>query len=53
MNDQLRKRIEKIDKKIFFILSTARCRSSWFSNLFTYKDSFCYNEETRYIKKLE
>ena len=50
MNDQLRKRIEKIDKKIFFILSTARCRSSWFSNLFTYKDSFCYNEETRYIK---
>mgnify|MGYP003133399220 CR=1 FL=1 len=36
-------------KNVFFILSTARCRSTWFSNLFTYKDSFCYNEELRYI----
>ena len=41
--------IEKLDKEVFFILSTARCRSSWFGNLFTYKDSFCYNEELRYI----
>ena len=38
-------------KNIFFILSTARCRSTWFSNLFTYKDSFCYNEELRYMTK--
>ena len=37
------------NKQVFFILSTARCRSSWFGNLFTYKDSFCYNEESRYI----
>ncbi len=42
-------RIKNLDKKVFFILSTARCRSSWFGNLFTYKDSFCYNEELRYI----
>ena len=39
----------KEDKEIFFILSTARCRSSWFSNLFTYKNSFCYKEQLRYI----
>ena len=50
---QLKERIKKINKKIFFILSTARCRSTWFSNLFTYKDSFCYNEETRYINSWE
>tara|TARA_Y100000766_G_C18791824_1_gene548599 strand:+ start:169 stop:825 length:657 start_codon:yes stop_codon:yes gene_type:complete len=43
-------RISKLDKKIFFILSTARCRSSWFANLFTYRDSFCYNEESRYLR---
>ena len=36
-------------KEIFFILSTARCRSSWFSNLFTYKNSFCYKEQLRYM----
>ena len=42
-------RVKKLDKEVFFILSTARCRSSWFGNLFTYKDSFCYNEELRYI----
>ena len=42
-------RIENLDKKVFFILSSARCRSSWFGNYFTYKDSFCYNEESRYI----
>ena len=42
-------RIKNLDKEVFFILSTARCRSSWFGNLFTYKDSFCYNEELRYI----
>ena len=41
------------NKNIFFILSTARCRSTWFSNLFTYKDSFCYNEEGRYMSSLE
>ena len=46
---QIITRIEKLDKEIFFILSTARCRSSWFGNLFTYKDSFCFNEELRYI----
>ena len=46
---QILTRIEKLDKEVFFILSTARCRSSWFGNLFTYKDSFCYNEELRYI----
>ena len=50
---QLKERIKKINKKIFFVLSTARCRSTWFSNLFTYKDSFCYNEETRYINSWE
>ena len=49
ITSELKERISKIDKKIFFILSTARCRSSWFANLFTYKDSFCYNEETRYL----
>ena len=42
-------RIKNLNKEVFFILSTARCRSSWFGNLFTYKDSFCYNEELRYI----
>ena len=46
---KLRDRIQNLDKKIFFILSTARTRSSWFGNFFTYKDSFCYNEELRYI----
>ena len=47
--EDLRKRIKSLNKEIFFILSTARCRSSWFGNLFTYKDSFCYKEELRYI----
>jgi len=46
---QIETRIENLDKEVFFILSTARCRSSWFGNYFTYKDSFCYNEESRYI----
>ena len=46
---KLQDRIQNLDKKIFFILSTARTRSSWFGNFFTYKDSFCYNEELRYI----
>ena len=45
----LKKRIKNLNKEIFFILGTARCRSSWFGNLFTYKDSFCYKEELRYI----
>jgi|TARA_R100001086_G_scaffold66259_1_gene30804 hypothetical protein len=45
----LKKRIKNLNKKVFFILSTARCRSTWFGNLFTYKDSFCYKEESRYI----
>ena len=45
----LESRIKNLDKEVFFILSTARCRSSWFGNFFTYKDSFCYNEELRYI----
>ena len=40
-------------KEIFFILSTARCRSSWFGNLFTYKDSFCYKEQSRYMSSLD
>ena len=53
ITEQLKERIKKINKKIFFVLSTARCRSTWFSNLFTYKDSFCYNEETRYINSWE
>ena len=53
ITQQLKERISKIDKNIFFILSTARCRSTWFSNFFTYKDSFCYNEETRYINSWE
>ena len=51
-NNQIKQsqaRIKNLDKEVFFILSTARCRSSWFGNLFTYKDSFCYNEELRYI----
>ena len=39
----------KNKKEIFFILSTARNRSSWFSNVFTYKDSFCYKEQLRYM----
>ena len=47
---QIETRIKNLDKEVFFILSTARCRSSWFANFFTYKDSFCYNEESRYIK---
>tara|TARA_Y100001949_G_scaffold146159_1_gene129626 strand:- start:118 stop:774 length:657 start_codon:yes stop_codon:yes gene_type:complete len=42
-------RIKNLNKEVFFILSTARCRSSWFGNFFTYKDSFCYNEELRFI----
>ena len=46
---QIETRIENLDKEVFFILSTARCRSSWFANLFTYKNSFCFNEEFRYI----
>ena len=45
----LKRRIKSLDKNIFFILSTARCRSSWFGNFFTYKDSFCYKEELRYV----
>ena len=46
--DAVKDRIQKLDKNIFFILSTARCRSTWFGNFFTYKDSFCWNEESRY-----
>ena len=42
-------RVKNLNKKIFFILGTARTRSSWFGNFFTYKDSFCYNEESRYL----
>ena len=42
-----------MDKNIFFIFGTVRTRSTWFSNLFTYKDSFCYNEESRYMKSLD
>ena len=48
-NENFKKRIKNLNKEVFFILSTARCRSSWFGNLFTYKDSFCYKEELRYI----
>ena len=40
------------NKNIFFIFSTARCRSTWFANFFTYKNSFCYNEESRYMTSL-
>ena len=53
VTEELKERIKNLDKNIFFILSTARCRSTWFANLFTYKDSFCYNEETRYINSWE
>jgi len=42
-----------IDKNIFFIFSTARCRSTWFANFFTYKNTFCYNEESRYMSCLD
>jgi len=42
-----------MDKNIFFIFGTVRTRSTWFSNLFTYKDSFCYNEESRYLRSLD
>jgi hypothetical protein len=42
-----------MDKNIFFIFGTVRTRSTWFSNLFTYKDSFCYNEESRYLRNLD
>ena len=49
VTEELKERIKNLDKEVFFILSTARCRSSWFANLFTYTDTFCYNEETRYI----
>jgi len=49
MFEEEKERIKNLDKKVFFILSTGRCRSSWFGNFFTYKDSFCYNEESRYI----
>lgn len=42
-----------MDKNIFFIFGTVRTRSTWFSNLFTYKDSFCYNEESRYMISLD
>ena len=53
VTEQLKERIKNLDKNIFFILSTARCRSSWFANFFTYVDTFCYNEETRYINSWE
>ena len=42
-----------MDKNIFFIFGTVRTRSTWFSNMFTYKDSFCYNEESRYLRSLD
>ena len=48
ITEKLKERIKNLDKEIFFILSTARCRSTWFGNFFTYKDSFCWNEELRY-----
>ena len=48
ITEELKERIKNLDKEIFFILSTARCRSTWFGNFFTYKDSFCWNEELRY-----
>lgn len=53
VTEELKERIRNLDKEVFFILSTARCRSSWFANLFTYTDTFCYNEETRYINSWE
>jgi len=53
VTEELKERIRNLDKNIFFILSTARCRSSWFANLFTYTDTFCYNEETRYLNSWE
>ena len=48
ITEDLKERIKNLDKEVFFILSTARCRSTWFGNFFTYKDSFCWNEELRY-----
>jgi len=39
-----------MNKNIFFIVSAARSRSTWFANLFTYKNTFCFNEELRYCK---
>ena len=42
-----------MDKNIFFIFGTVRTRSTWMANLFTYKDSFCYNEESRYMRSLD
>ncbi len=53
VTEELKERIRNLDKNIFFVLSTARCRSSWFANLFTYTDTFCYNEETRYLNSWE
>ena len=53
ITEELKERIKKLDKEIFFILSTARCRSTWFGNFFTYKDSFCWNEESRYYTNWE
>lgn len=40
-------------KEPFFIFGTARTRSTWFSNLFTYNGVFCYNEESRYMRHLD
>lgn len=40
-------------KEPFFIFGTARTRSTWFSNWFTYTDCFCYNEQSRYMRNLD
>ena len=40
-------------KEPFFIFGTARTRTTWFANLFTYTDVFCYNEESRYMRHLD
>lgn len=42
-----------LPKEPFFIFGTARTRSTWFSNLFTYTGVFCYNEESRYMRHLD
>ena len=39
-------------KNYFFFIGLPRARTSWLANFFTYADSFCYHEATRFCHEL-
>ena len=40
-------------KKHFFITGLPRSRTSWLANFFTYNDSFCFHEATRFCTNMQ